>query len=383
MPGLYVHIPFCARRCPYCDFAVSVDRRPAFRAQYLAALFQDLAAVLAATPVEASAGRPRVDTVFVGGGTPTELPAQELGELLAAIRKLADLAPDAEISLEANPEHLTPAYLRDLYGAGFNRISLGAQSLSAADLQALGRQHTPEQVVQVVCDARAAGFENISLDLIYAVPGQTPASWERTLAAVAGLRVPHVSAYSLTVESGTEFGRRLRQGQLTLVSDDSQAEYMEAAGRILAPAGLQRYEVSNYARPGYECRHNLNYWAGGNYFAAGSGAHGHLDGHRYWNERSAPHFVRRMQNEGTGRAGEEFLTPRQRLEEIVAMGLRCAGGFDLGAVGKRLHMDARAELNGRLEAAGRLGLIQLAGEQVRPLPEKLALADAVAGHILA
>lgn len=376
MPGLYVHIPFCARRCPYCDFAVSVDRRPQFRVQYQEAMRRELQ--LALPP-----GAPvLLSTVFFGGGTPTELPASHLNELLSFVRDRSQIAPDAEITLEANPEHLSSDYLRTLHAGGWNRISLGGQSLSDADLQFLGRRHTVNQLRQAVEDARQAGFGNISLDLIYAVPGQTLASWENTLRQAVELGVQHLSPYSLTIEEGTEFGRRQRLGQLVPLDDDAQADFMAAAHSILEGAGYLRYEISNYALPGYQSRHNQNYWQGGDYLAAGAGAHGHKSGQRWWNERSATHYVKRMLSEGTAVAGQESLSAEQRLEERVALGLRCTAGIDLAALSRELGGDFLGAMEPRLRLAQAQGWIRWEEGRVQPQPHALALADAVARQLL-
>lgn len=379
MPGLYVHIPFCSRRCPYCDFAVSVDKRETFRSQYLEALQRELEHQLR----EHGLLHPSLPcpTVFFGGGTPTELPVEQLNQLLEQMGQCVDLS-GSEISLECNPEHLSPAYLQTLARGGWNRLSLGAQSFDPTVLAYLGRQHTPEEIILAVHHAREAGFSNISLDLIYAVPGQDLASWRATLEQAVDLAVPHVSAYSLTLESGTEFGRRVRLGQLVAVEDDLQADHMSLASEVLAHGGLQRYEVSNYAVPGMESRHNQNYWRGGDYLALGSGAHGHRNGHRYWNERSTTRYVRRMLEEGSGRAGEEFLTPRERLEEAVSLALRHTEGFDLQQLSQRLAIDARQELGTKLEEAVRLGWLTRRGTHYLPHPTSLALADSVARHLL-
>jgi oxygen-independent coproporphyrinogen-3 oxidase len=368
--ALYVHIPFCAQRCPYCDFAVSVDRRSDTREAYVQALCSELRRRLAGTTEP-------LQTVFFGGGTPTELPAASLAQILRVIQESAPLAADAEISLEANPEKLDEAYLATLRRAGWNRLSLGAQSFAPEDLQFLGRAHSPEDIAAVVARARRAGFSNLSLDLIYALPGQTTARWERTLQAAMALEVPHISAYGLTIEHGTEFGRRLRRGTLVPMPDDSQAEFMTLTRQALRAGGWEQYEVSNYARPGYACRHNQNYWRGGNYEAAGCGAHGHRDGHRWWNQRQTAAYIR-----GPVQAGEEFLTAPERLEERVALGMRTCEGIDLAEMGRALGLDARTLLRAGLEVAGSQGWITMEGDRVAPAPDKLPVADALAALIL-
>ena len=375
VPGIYVHIPFCARRCPYCDFAVTVNARADFRAAYLAALATELQAELDARDA-------KFDTVFFGGGTPTELPAATLNGLLQTIRESGKLSDDAEVALEANPENLDLAYLSKLKSGGWNRLSLGAQSFSQSALERFGRAHGPERVDEVVGAARAAGFANVSLDLIYGEGFTSLPAWRETLRRALALRVEHLSCYSLTIEPGTHFGLLAQRGQLREPSDDGQADLMEMAQQILGVAGLERYEVSNWAKAGFECRHNLNYWRGGDYIAAGCGAHGHWGGRRWWNERDAKVYIARMQTRGHARAGEEQLEPRERLSEQVALGVRLREGFDLDELANRLDLDARALLGPGLEFLTDAGALKQDGARVRPSPDSLAIADGMALRLL-
>lgn len=374
MPGLYVHIPFCARRCPYCDFAVSTDKRAAFRAQYVAALQIEIAGELKklAAPLQ---------TVFFGGGTPTELSASVLSEILAPVLRFC--APDAEISLEANPENLDLDSLSILRSNGFNRISLGAQSFDARELQVLGRAHDGVKIESVVSDARRAGFENLSLDLIYGAPGSSVAAWQRTLERAIALDLTHISAYCLTIESGTAFGKWVESGKMRAPDGELTADLMDATAQQLEAAGFERYEVSNWAKAGFESRHNRNYWRGGDYLGAGCGAHGHRSGHRFWNERDARVYVARMQKEGRARAGEEHLTPRERATELVALGARQREGFDLAQVSRMGDFDARAALNASLALFVSQGMLRDDAGRISPAPHALALADGVAARLIA
>lgn len=370
--SLYVHVPFCARRCPYCDFAVSVNGRAEFRAAYLEALQLEL-------KIQLEGQSAHLDTIFCGGGTPTELSAGQLNSILETVRAHATLSPDAEISLEANPENLSRETLRELRAGGWNRLSLGAQSFDDATLRFLGRAHDGARVERVIHEAREEGWTNISLDLIYGAPSQTLDVWRETLLRAVELRVPHVSAYSLTVESGTALGQRVAKGAIRPLDDDHLADRMDAACEILEGAGLERYEVSNWARPGWECRHNQNYWRGGSYFAAGCGAHGHFDGERFWNERDTKVYVRRVISSGNARVETERLTPNERLIERLATGLRTQEGVALEA-------EKIALFEPTLSGLCKMGLLKF--EDGRLKPEKLgfALADGLAsrliGHIL-
>ena len=378
MPGIYVHIPFCARRCPYCDFAVTINARADFRAAYVEALTRELRTELRARDV-------RFDTVFFGGGTPTELSAQTLNGVLQTIRDSGKLANNAEIALEANPENLDLAYLCELRAGGWNRLSLGAQSFSTSTLEKFGRAHAPDRIDQVVVAARAAGFDNISLDLIYGEGFTSLPAWRETLRRALALNVPHLSCYSLTIEPGTHFGHLAARGLLEAPTDDAQADLMDAATEILGAAGLERYEVSNWARAGFECRHNLNYWRGGDYLAAGCGAHGHWNGRRHWNVRDAKTYIARMSASSShvhAREGEETLDARERLSERVALGVRCREGFDLDDLASRLDLDARALLQDGLEFLTQAGALHQSGARVSPLPHSLAIADGMALRLL-
>ena len=374
MPGIYVHIPFCARRCPYCDFAVTINARADFRAAYVCALTRELESELARANAQ-------FDTVFFGGGTPTELSAPTLNRLLQTIRASGKLAPDTEIALEANPENLDFAYLSELKSGGWNRLSLGAQSFSQAALEKFGRAHSPARIESVVRDARRAGFENVSLDLIYGDLFTPPSVWRETLERAVSLEVEHLSCYSLTIEPGTHFGRLAARGLLQTPDDDAQADLMDEAETVLGAAGLRRYEVSNWAKAGFECRHNLNYWRGGNYLAAGCGAHGHWNGRRFWNVRDAKTYIARMES-GEAREGEECLDARERLSEIVALGVRMREGFDVDELSARLELDARALLERPLRFLKEAGALEVEGARVRPAPASLAIADGLALRLL-
>ena len=403
MPGLYLHIPFCARRCPYCDFAVHIGGGSDFQSQYLQALHREVASTCSAFvqrfPDE------EITTIFCGGGTPTAIGARALNELLQLVRNCALVATDAEITLEGNPEDPNSETLCELQNGGWNRLSLGVQSLDDAVLQTLGRRHRRARVEEVVAALHEVGWNNWSLDLIYAVPNQSLASWHETLKQATEFSPAHISCYSLTIEEGTAFARRVRNGRLQVVEDDVQAQFMESAHSVLESAGYERYEVSNYARRGSECRHNLEIWRGGNYLACGNGAHGHRDGHRWWNERDTAIYIERLQNsenaDGAARAGEEWLEARQRLDELVLMGLRLNEGFSIPEVSQRCGLEVYQEIGAHLDGLIERGVLEslavendglenvsfganLGGEMTRVRMRRawLAMADAVALEVL-
>jgi len=382
MSGLYIHIPFCARRCPYCDFAVHIGADDAFRRGYVASLKSELQSTLSA---HAEQDGTAISTIFFGGGTPTAIGAQALNDLLLFIRDHVQVARDAEISLEGNPEDGSCEEYELLLSGGWNRLSLGVQSFDDAVLKTLGRCHSSAQVQGVISAARSAGWHNISFDLIYAVPGQKLASWHQSLDRALALEAQHLSCYSLTIEEGTAFAHRVERGRMETVETDVQAEFMEMAQTTLAIAGFERYEISNWARPGFECRHNCNYWRGGDYLACGCGAHGHRAGHRWWNERAAPRYIQLMQTAGSARIGEESLSAIERLEEHVMLGLRWREGFDLKALSQTLHIDARGALNGRLDDLLKRGVLEMCdvqNERIHLRKEQWAVADAVARQLL-
>jgi len=318
--GLYIHIPFCARRCPYCDFAISVGAKDDFKQQYLEALKREL-------ETHAKSTFTKIQTINLGGGTPTALSISQLQDLMQTLRGLFSIASDAEISIEGNPEFLDAEKLQALRETGWNRLSLGAQSFDEVVLKKLGRAHSPAQIDSAFRNARKAGFVSINLDLIYGVPGQSLNSWRSTLQHAEALEPNHLSCYALTIEPQTPFANWIEQGRMPDVDDDMATKMMNIAASFLSAFGFTRYEVSNWAKPGFECRHNLAIWRGGNYVAAGCGAHGHRDGHRWWNERNSSKYVQMMEQQNTAKAGEEELTALQRARELVLLGLRLKEGF--------------------------------------------------------
>ncbi|MCZ2809826.1 radical SAM family heme chaperone HemW [Modestobacter sp. VKM Ac-2979] len=330
--GLYVHVPFCATRCGYCDFNTytSDELGPgANRSEYAGTAIAELR--LAAEVL--GPDRPPVQTVFVGGGTPTLLPAQDLVAVMDAVRELFPVAPDVEVTTEANPESVTPESLATLRAGGFTRISLGMQSAAEHVLAVLDRRHTPGRAVQAAHEARAAGFEHVNLDLIYGAPGETDADWQASLDAVLAAPVDHVSAYALIVEQGTRLARRVARGELPMPDDDVLADRYEMADRTFGTAGLGWYEVSNWARDrAARCRHNELYWANANWWGIGPGAHSHVGGLRWWNVKHPAAYADRLAAGLHPAADSELLTPADQALETVMLGLRLRDGLPLTAL---------------------------------------------------
>ena len=368
--GFYVHVPFCASRCGYCDFNTYVpgEQGAEQASGYVGAVLAeiDLAArVLAATP--------RVDTVFFGGGTPTLLPAGDLIRILRRIDERFGLKPGAEVTTEANPESVDPGKLAALREAGFTRLSLGMQSAVPRVLATLDREHSPGRPQQAVAEARAAGFEQISLDLIYGTPGESAEDWRASLDAALSAAPDHLSTYSLIVEPGTRMAARVRRGELTLPTEASVVDRFETTERVLAGAGMAWYETCSWATgEAAWCRHNLGYWAGGNWWGAGPGAHSHIGGVRWWNVLHPRAWSERLAAAASPAAARETPGEEEVRLERVMLGLRLRSGValrDLTREGRAAA--ARHVAGGLLDATG-----HAAGRAVLTLRGRL-LADPV------
>ena len=325
--SLYLHVPFCATRCGYCDFntytAAELGSAPgSSRQAYLAAAHAELA--LAARVL----GERPVSTVFVGGGTPTLLEAAELVGLVTAAREHFPLSDGAEVTTECNPESVDARYLDALVAGGFNRISFGMQSARAHVLRVLERTHTPGRVADVVGWARAAGFGSISLDLIYGTPGESLDDWRASLEAALAQAPDHVSAYALIIEEGTRLAAQIRRGDVPAPIDDLQADCYELADDVLSAAGLGWYELSNWSRPGHECRHNLAYWRGASWWGVGPGAHSHVGGVRWWNVKHPRRYSAALAEGHSPAAAREVLDADARRVERVLLESRLADGLD-------------------------------------------------------
>ena len=371
--SIYVHVPFCASRCGYCDFNTytatelgdSVSR----------ATFHEVLA--SEVTIAARALGPReVSTVFFGGGTPTLIGANALGEILASIREEFTLAPDAEITTEANPDSVDETALDTLRASGFTRVSLGMQSSASHVLRVLDRTHTAGRSLAMARAARAAGFDHVNLDLIYATPGESDDDLRRTLDDVIEADVDHVSAYSLIVEEGTPLARRIGRGDLPMPDDDIAASRYEIIDDVLAGAGLDWYEVSNWSRPGGECRHNIAYWRSDDWWGIGPGAHSHVAGVRWWNTKHPRTYADALASGASPEGGREVLTEDDKRVERVMLALRMRDGLatsevlDAGWCGRTVDaglIDAAALADGHvvLSRDGRL----LADRLVRELIE--------------
>ncbi|MEV6318241.1 radical SAM family heme chaperone HemW [Streptomyces sp. NPDC051776] len=331
--GFYLHVPYCATRCGYCDFNTYTASELrgsggvlASRDNYAETLTEE---IRLARKVLGDDPRP-VETVFVGGGTPTLLSSADLGRMLAAIREEFSLAAGAEITTEANPESVDPRYLAQLREAGFNRVSFGMQSARRHVLQILDRTHTPGRPEACVAEARAAGFDHVNLDLIYGTPGESETDWRASLDAAIGAGPDHVSAYALIVEEGTQLARRIRRGEVPMTDDDVHADRYLIAEETLSAAGFGWYEVSNWAtsRAG-RCRHNELYWTGADWWGAGPGAHSHVGGVRWWNVKHPGAYAQALSEGRSPGAGREVLSGEDRRVERILLELRLKDGCPL------------------------------------------------------
>ncbi|MFC6316969.1 radical SAM family heme chaperone HemW [Corynebacterium gerontici] len=365
--GLYVHVPFCASRCGYCDFntytpgELGTSSSPA---EYLDALERELA--LAETEP--------VSSIFIGGGTPSMLGAQGLIRILRAIEREVGIQTGAEITTESNPESTSPEFFAQLRDAGYTRISLGMQSASSKVLQILGRQHTPGRAFDAAREALAAGFEHVNLDMIYGTPFERDADVDRTLDEVLATGVDHVSAYSLIVEDGTAMARKVRKGELPEPDEDTYANRYQMIDERLRSEGFDWYEVSNWAKPGGQCEHNLLYWRDGNWWGAGPGAHSHIDDQRFFNVKHPAKYATMLQGGHLPVQEREQLSAQQRHEERVMLGLRIAEGLPLG--------EFSVQEREVVERYRGMGLV-VVGEQVRISESGRLLADGIIADILA
>jgi putative oxygen-independent coproporphyrinogen III oxidase len=374
--GFYLHVPYCASRCGYCDFNTytATELRGsggalASRENYADVLIDE---VRLARKVLGDDPR-QVEAVFVGGGTPTLLPAADLGRMLAAIREEFGLADGAEVTTEANPESVDPEYLARLRAGGFNRVSFGMQSARQHVLKVLDRNHTPGRPEACVAEARAAGFDHVNLDLIYGTPGESDDDWHASLDAAVGAGPDHVSAYALIVEEGTGLARRIRRGEVPMTDDDVHADRYLIADERLAAAGFSWYEVSNWATSdAARCRHNELYWTGADWWGAGPGAHSHVGGVRWWNVKHPGGYAQALAEGRSPGAGREILTPEDRRVERILLELRLSDGCPLGLLAEEgAAAAARAVRDGLLEPGP-----YAAGRAVLTLRGRL-LADAV------
>jgi len=369
--GIYIHVPFCATRCGYCDFNTYTpgELGGANPEGWLDALRAELG--FAASRLGAP---PAVDTVFVGGGTPSMLGGDGLRAVLDAIRAHFTLAPDAEVTTEANPESTSPGFFEQLRTAGFTRVSLGMQSVAPNVLAVLDRVHSPGRALDAAREARDAGFDHVNLDLIYGTPGETDDDLRRSADAAIDAGVDHVSAYALVVEDGTALARRVRRGEIAAPDNDVLAQRYELLDARLSAAGFDWYEVSNWSRPGGECRHNIGYWNGGEWWGAGPGAHGYVGATRWWNVKHPNAYAQSLADGLLPVADFEQLDDATQHVEDVMLRLRLRDGLPVTAL--------RDAERARADTAIADGLVVVRADRLVLTDRGRLLADAVVRALL-
>jgi len=369
--GLYVHIPFCETKCTYCHFAID-PRRPddARQERYVQALLTEV-------HNSAGVGSRSADTLYFGGGTPSLLSADRLARLIDALRPRFALVPDAEVTLEVNPRDLDLDGYRRLRAIGVGRLSLGVQSIDDEVLREMRRVHSGADAREAVRLSRHAGFGNVSVDLILGWPGETRERWMRNLEAVRSMGPDHVSLYVLEIEGKTVLGHKSRTGSLVLPDDDLVADLYHLTVDFLGDLGLERYEISNFARPGFESRHNGKYWDDSPFLGFGQSAHSYGGGRRWWNADTYGGYCRAIEDRGTAVVGERVATLRERAGEALFTGLRRRQGVDLAAFHARYGVDPLADYGSPLEDVLDAGLLEVDGGRLRLTEQGLLLSNEV------
>lgn len=365
--GLYIHIPFCRQKCFYCDFP-SFAGRERYEADYTDALCRELA--VQGVLYREKWGSPR--TIYMGGGTPSLLPIGLLAKILQAIADVFGDAADREFTVECNPGTVDAAKLRALRAGGVNRLSFGVQTFDDTLLKKIGRIHTGAQAREAMALARTAGFQNVSMDLIYGLPGESLAELERDLEAMVALEPEHISIYGLQLEEGTAFAKMQEMGRLMLPDDDTVERMYDTMTAFLPAHGYARYEISNFAKPGFESRHNLSYWQDVPYLGVGAAAHSYLEGQRYENVREIPAYIEGIRTGKGVRRQEETMTREIAMEEFAFLALRTARGIDRARFERRFGVPLEAVYADAIAKLKRQGLLEAdeAGVHLTPLGMK-------------
>jgi oxygen-independent coproporphyrinogen III oxidase len=366
--ALYVHLPFCGRKCLYCSF-ISFSGREVDIPGYIDALTKE---------ITFRSGHEKVGTLYFGGGTPSLIPAELYVKLLATIKQVFTVDPAAEISIEANPGTINEDYLKDLRKAGFNRLSLGVQSLNEDELDLLGRIHTVNDAVDAVKLARRVGFTNINLDLIYGLPSQPPEAWRRSLEKAIELEPEHLSLYALTLEEDAPLQRSIDSGALSPIDPDISADEYELAEEVLEKAGFRHYEISNWAKAGMECRHNLVYWNNLPYLGVGVAAHSCLNGHRLANTDDLDRYLADFSDRPhVNPVMDERISPDLALAETVILGLRLSSGIAPEDIQRRYGISLTAKFHDQIDEMTDAGLLEQVDGKIRLTPRGRLLSNQV------
>jgi len=368
--GLYIHIPFCLSKCPYCDFnSIVIDSDLA--AEYVKSLAKEIQIFS-----QGQTGIMAVETIYFGGGTPSILKTSQLSEILETIFNSFEVKPDAEISLEANPGTLTKEKARKIRDLGFNRVSLGVQSFRDEELKILGRAHNSEQAIKSNKILREY-FNNLSLDLIFGIPGQSLKTWRENLNRALKLKPEHLSVYSLTIEEGTPFHYLWRQGKLSLPDEEETRKMYLESINLLKAQGYRQYELSNFTRKGFECQHNLSYWQGKEYIGFGAGAHSYLQGARWGNVKQIKKYVEGYKKETSIIDFKEKLTLSQKINEFILLGLRMMEGIDLKKLKEDLNFDLENEKKEEITGLIKRRFLKRGKNNLRLTRKGILVADSI------
>lgn len=386
--GIYVHIPFCVKKCPYCDFnSVAVNNVP--ENIYVDALLKELAGHVKEQP---SLSKKMLDTIYIGGGTPSLFSPHNIKRLITKIRQTFPSANPQEITIEVNPKTVEESSLVALKDAGVNRLSIGAQSFNEKMLKSLGRAHSAKDSMRCYEYARMAGFDNIGIDIIFGVPEQSPGEWEEDLKVAICLRPEHISVYNLTLEEGTPFFNLRKHCKLVLPSEEEQALMYEIAMNILRDSGYNHYEISNFSLNGFESRHNNRYWLGMDYLGLGAGAHSYISpdgnprahdwGIRWWNENNPVLYMQRIKNTVQTVAGKEALKKEEALEEGIFLGLRMLKGIDTDRFLRRFNLPLKDVYASKITALKAAGLLYEDAHSIRLTRKGLLLSNEVFSELI-
>ena len=368
MAGIYIHVPFCKRKCGYCNFYSTT--RLELKKSYLQALKKELDGrrhYLNGEPVQ---------TIYFGGGTPSLLEPAEIQSVIGTIKQLHNVAPDAEITVEANPDDLTPTYIGQLAQTDANRLSIGIQSFDDAMLTLMNRRHNAQQAVEAVKNCQKAGFANISVDLIYGLPRMSGSDWQRQLDTVAGLGVQHLSAYHLSYEEGTAFGLKLKRGQLTEVSEDESLKQFEILTAWAKTAKFEHYEISNFAQPGFRSRHNSSYWNRTIYLGVGPAAHSYNRTTRSWNTANTAEYIKGI-GAGSCVSETETLSPTDIFNDYVITALRTSSGIDMDYLQREQPQQMVDYLKNQAESFLKAGNIEYAGNHLKLTHSGIFISDEI------
>ncbi|MBS1567685.1 MAG: radical SAM family heme chaperone HemW [Bacteroidetes bacterium] len=374
MAGIYLHLPFCRKACHYCNFHFSTSLRQ--KNDFTEALLKEMA--LRQNYLTGHI----IETIYLGGGTPSLLEQDELLAILDRLRSLYEVHPQAEVTLEANPDDIDTARLKGWRRAGINRLSIGIQSFFEEDLQWMNRAHTAVQAESCIRLAKSAGFDNLTIDLIYGTPGLTKARWEQNVQKALSLGIPHLSCYALTVEPGTALDKMIALQKKEAVQEEAQAEHFQLLMGWMEQAGYEHYEISNFAKPGFRSRHNTSYWQGKPYLGLGPSAHSYNGMSRQWNVANNALYIQSLQKDMVPFEAEE-LGAAQRQNEYIMISLRTMEGIDLGRLEREFGSGARARVMETARASLDLGQVLIAGERLILTKKGKLFADGIAADLFA